>query len=113
MRREISEPKHWRSKTYGKTAIRRFSSERRQDRSAPTLPADAVDAAFATEAVEIESDRGSRRDLVGISSATKPSTEIAHERPDLINSLANQLSKLEAQHKQLSRLLAQAQGNQD
>ena len=111
MRNEISEPKHWRS-----TAKRHLSDHpsavknRRIDGSS-NLPADVVDAAFATESNDFESIRGSRRDT-GMNRSNASSQPTEQTQPDLVSSLSSQLSMLEAQHNQISRLLAQAQSLQ-
>lgn len=102
MRHEINEPKHWRSQTAGSAAQSSSWAGRRHSHSATALPAEAVDAAFASESTAVEAVRGSRRDV-------QPAETAIEKSPDLISSLSTQLSMLEAQHEQLSRLLAQAQ----
>ncbi len=111
MRSEINEPKHWRSQTTGTATQGASWAGRRHSHSAKALPAEAVDAAFALDSTELDSTeveamRGSRRDMQPAETTSEVS---ALEHPDLISSLATQLTMLEAQHEQLSRLLAQAQ----
>ncbi|NOY42644.1 MAG: hypothetical protein GXP26_12520 [Planctomycetes bacterium] len=106
MRREINEPKHWRSQAAGSATQGSCWAGRRHSHSATALPAEAVDAAFASESVTVEAVRGSRRDMQAAETTSEKSSP---GRPDLISSLSTQLTMLEAQHEQLSRLLAQAQ----
>ncbi len=106
MRHEISEPKNWRSRSAADASKDSCWAGRRRANSTAPLPADAVDAAFASGPAEVEAVRGSRRDLW--TTAETEDDKATVDCPDLISSLSAQMALLEAQHEQLSRLLEQA-----
>ncbi len=96
MRKEISEPQHWRAKSSGNSS---WSSRRKSEGHTLPLAAEAVDAAFAEEDSPLQEEPGSQPDPA------------APEQPsygDLISSLTEQLELLETQRDQLQQLLAQA-----
>ena len=97
MREEITEPRHWRS-------------ARKKTASSLSQPS-VVDEAFALHAAgETIGMRGSRRDCPGEDSVESPTPATLHSET-IIQSLSQQLDMLEAQQKQLARLLDQARGN--
>ncbi len=96
MREEITEPRHWRSP---------------QKKTISSLPRTSVlDEAFALHAKEEIGMRGSRRACPEKGSMESPSSATLHSE-EIIQSLSQQLDMLEAQRKQLARLLDQARGN--
>jgi len=96
MREDITEPRHWRSV--------------RKESVSSLSQASVVDEAFALHAKEEIGIRGSRRDSPGENSVKSP-TGAALYSEDIIQSLSQQLDMLEAQRKQLARLLDQARGS--
>lgn len=116
MREELSEPRHWRSRTRSDSWFDQRQSVSRSAGSIPALPADAVDAAFADDSISVEPVRGSRRDLATPKlPAEEPRPQVAEARGqgELLQSLSAQLAMLDAQRAQLQTLLAQAQNNRD
>lgn len=106
MREEITEPKHWR--TAGERQTQRNSSwtARRRTQDHSELVAEAVDAAFAEEAIVTESDKSDTQGSLSTGSTSADGLD----SKDIIASLADQLELLEQQREQIQRLLEQAQG---
>ena len=96
MREEISEPQHWRSRPSTNPS---WSTRRRATAmplSAEPLSAELVDAAFTDEGPLT----ASRRDAAEV--------EVdANTYAELMASLTDQLAQIEAQRKQLQKLLAE------
>ncbi len=86
MRKEITEPLHWRTSSQRKTS---WASTRRRSEKRTNLAANAVDAAFAEEPAH-------------------DATETQASAADILTSLSSQLTLLEAQQEHLQKLLAQA-----
>ncbi len=88
MRKEISEPQHWRANSQRKQSW----SSRNRTHEHVELAAEAVDAALTEATTE------------------SPASE-QFDSTDIVATLANQLDLLEKQREQLQRLLDQAQAS--
>jgi len=115
MREEISEPQQWRSHTRGKAATTGYWGSRRQTVGlgsdlVASMPLEAVDAVFAEDSIQVESVRGSRRDLVSQepTGATVAEQMQSSEGNDLLQNLSAQLAMLKTQQEHLQDLLTQA-----
>jgi hypothetical protein len=95
MRNELHEP-----------GVGGLRTGRRRTPIAELLPASAVDAALADESAPMVAADESRRDVDGRGDA-RVAIDGPHAQDDVLHQLARQMSQLEAQQRQIRRLLEQ------
>ncbi len=93
MREELTEPKHWRTRSERAPLRNQSWSARRRSQEQAQLEAHVVDAALEQQVVD-----------------EPPATTEQPNANDIISSLSQHLEQLEEQRAQIQRLLDQAQG---